>query len=103
MNRAVHRISGVSISNERVIAIFAAQPVGGLILTGGDTASFVLRALQATSIRLAGEVARGVPWGFVEGGMAHGCVVVTKSGGFGEREALVQAFEFCERRFCDPA
>jgi hypothetical protein len=27
--------------------------------------------------------------------------VVTKSGGFGDPEALVQAFEFCERRLCE--
>jgi D-threonate/D-erythronate kinase len=101
MNRPVHRPP--YISTESIVATFATEPVGGLILTGGDTASFVLRALQASNIELAGEVARGIPWGFVEGGLADGCVVVTKSGGFGERDALVRAFEFCERRFCDPA
>jgi uncharacterized protein YgbK (DUF1537 family) len=103
MNRTVHRIPGVAASEQEVITAFATRPVASLILTGGDTASFVLHALGASSIELAGEIARGIPWGFIEGGMADGCVVVTKSGGFGEREALAQAFEFCERRFCDPA
>lgn len=103
MDRMVHRVQSVSGSNAGVLATFAAEPVGALILTGGDTASFVLRALQASGIQLGGEVARGIPWGFVEGGLADGCVVVTKSGGFGDRDALIHAFEFCERRSCDPA
>jgi uncharacterized protein YgbK (DUF1537 family) len=69
----------------------------GLILTGGDTASFVLRALRADSILIRGEVAAGIPWGVIEGGLAAGYRVVTKSGGFGDREALVDAVYFLER------
>ncbi|HEY4381932.1 MAG TPA: four-carbon acid sugar kinase family protein [Acidobacteriaceae bacterium] len=101
--RAMERIPEAGASEQQVVDAFRAEPVGALILTGGDTAAFVLRALGAATIDLAGEVARGIPWGFVEGGMADGCVVVTKSGGFGERDALAQAFEFCERRSCEPA
>lgn len=77
-----------------------AQRLGGargLILTGGDTASFVLRALRADSILIRGEVATGIPWGVVEGGLAAGYRVITKSGGFGDREALVAAVHFLER------
>lgn len=81
-----------------VRAAFATGPVGALVLTGGDTAAFVLRALGARSIRLRGEVARGIPWGVVEGGAAEGCLVVTKSGGFGAADALLRAYEFCEGR-----
>jgi uncharacterized protein YgbK (DUF1537 family) len=69
----------------------------GLILTGGDTASFVLRALRADSILIRGEVAAGIPWGVIEGGLAAGYRVITKSGGFGDREALVDAVSFLER------
>jgi uncharacterized protein YgbK (DUF1537 family) len=103
LDRAIHRIPCAAASEQEVVAAFATRPVAALILTGGDTASFVLRALGASSIALAGEIARGIPWGFIEGGMADGCIVVTKSGGFGQREALLQAFEFCERRFSEPA
>lgn len=71
--------------------------VRGLILTGGDTASLVLRALAAESILVRGEVASGIPWGIIEGGLAAGHRVVTKSGGFGGREALVEAVHFLER------
>lgn len=69
----------------------------GLILTGGDTASLVLRALEADSILVRGEVASGIPWGIIEGGLAAGYRVVTKSGGFGDREALVNVVRFMER------
>jgi uncharacterized protein YgbK (DUF1537 family) len=103
MDRAIYRIPCAAASEQDVVAAFTAGPVSALILTGGGTASFVLHALGASSIMLAGEIARGIPWGFVEGGMADGCAVITKSGGFGEREALVHAFEFCERRSSEPA
>ncbi len=101
--RAVFRIQCGVTPMQDVRDAFAAQPVAALIVTGGDTAAFVLQALDASSILLAGELAPGIPWGFVEGGSADGCVVVTKSGGFGERDALERAFEFCERRLYEPA
>ena len=96
--RAIHRIDWNAAPQSQVIAAFTAQPVSSLVLTGGETAAFVLRLLGASSILLAGEIARGIPWGFIEGGLADGRLVVTKSGGFGERDALAHAFEFCERR-----
>lgn len=68
-----------------------------LVLTGGDTASLVLRALAAESILMQGEIASGIPWGVIEGGMADGYRVVTKSGGFGTRTALVEIVQFLER------
>jgi uncharacterized protein YgbK (DUF1537 family) len=103
LNTYVQRIDWSSQSLAQVRGEFAAGPVAALVLTGGDTASSVLAALNACSIRLEGQLAHGIPWGFIEGGDADGCVVVTKSGGFGEPEALVHAFNFCSRRVCEPA
>ncbi|HXE09635.1 MAG TPA: four-carbon acid sugar kinase family protein [Acidobacteriaceae bacterium] len=94
--RSIRPVADPNASSEAIIAAFNPTKAAALILTGGDTASFVLRALRATSIRLAGEVEPGIPWGIIEGGLADGCTVVTKSGGFGQRDALVRAFEFCE-------
>lgn len=94
--RSIHRLVDPSATPEFIIAAFSAEEPAALILTGGETASFVLRALGASGIHLAGEIAPGIPWGIVEGGMADGCTVVTKSGGFGQRDALVRAFQFCE-------
>lgn len=67
---------------------FRASSAQVLILTGGETALLVSRALEANSFILQGELAPGIPWGLVQGGMAHSCVVVTKSGGFGSPDAF---------------
>jgi uncharacterized protein YgbK (DUF1537 family) len=71
--------------------------VDSLVLTGGDTAAFVLKALHATSLRLCGEVEPGIPWGIVDGGLAQGCTIITKSGGFGVELSLKNAVDFCRR------
>ncbi len=60
----------------------------GLILTGGDTAQLAALALGAHSILLQGELAPGIPWGILQGGVAEGCIAITKSGGFGTATTL---------------
>jgi uncharacterized protein YgbK (DUF1537 family) len=67
---------------------------GALMLTGGDTASLVCRALGAAGIRLHAEVAPGIPRGAIEGGPFHGTPVVTKSGGFGAPDALIRIADY---------
>jgi uncharacterized protein YgbK (DUF1537 family) len=99
----IHSINWNKGSADGVRSQFAQGPVSALIITGGDTAAFVLAQLNARAIRLIGELAPGVPWGFIEGGIADGCAVVTTSGGFGEQETLAEAFNFCSRRVCEPA
>jgi len=99
----IHRIEWNNSSAECVREVFSEARVSALILTGGDTAAFVLRTLNAHAIRLVGELGPGVPWGFIEGGDADGCVVVTKSGGFGRHDTLTNAFHFCSRRVYAPA
>ncbi|HKO17470.1 MAG TPA: nucleotide-binding domain containing protein, partial [Acidobacteriaceae bacterium] len=99
----IHRIEWNDSSVEYVRKTFSASPVATLILTGGDTAALVLGALNARAVRLAGELAPGVPWGFVEGGDADGCAVLTKSGGFGQEDMLTNAVHFCVRRVCASA
>ncbi len=76
------------------------QKIRGFVLSGGDTASLVCAALHANSIRMEGEISDGFPWGTVGGGPAHGVPVATKSGGFGQADALIRAVDFlcgCER------
>ncbi len=63
---------------------------GSLVVSGGDTARLLCGAIGAESIRLGGEVLTGVPWGRIEGGCADGMAIVTKSGGFGEPDALTR-------------
>jgi uncharacterized protein YgbK (DUF1537 family) len=67
---------------------------GAWMLTGGDTASLVCRALGATEIHLHHEVAPGIPRGAIAGGPFHGAPVVTKSGGFGAPDALIRIADY---------
>lgn len=61
-----------------------------LVLTGGDTAVNVARRLGASGILLRGEVEAGVPFGELICPQPYR--VVTKAGGFGGPETLVNAF-----------
>ena len=65
-----------------------------LVLTGGDTAHAVLERLGTHEIRLEGECEPGVPFGIVQGGVAHGIAVVLKSGGFGDDSTLWAAVQY---------
>jgi uncharacterized protein YgbK (DUF1537 family) len=67
--------------------------LGGLILTGGDTARAVCRELGATGIELLGEVEAGVPLGRLVGDTCAGVLVVTKAGAFGSELTLVHALD----------
>lgn len=68
-----------------------------LVLTGGATAVGVARRLGATGIRLEGEAEAGVPVGALIGPRTS-YPVVTKAGGFGGPETLVNAVETLRSR-----
>lgn len=72
----------------RIRSVFRSYAPQALVLAGGDAALAVVRALEASSFVLLGEFAPGIPWGTVQGGAAHGCTVVTKSGSLGSSTAL---------------
>lgn len=69
------------------------EAVRGIAVTGGDTAEGVFRALNACGISLESEVLPGVPCGQLVGGTAHRLRIVTKSGSFGDSDALLVAIE----------
>lgn len=66
----------------------AERPIGALVMTGGDTAGLVCRALGITAIRLSRELVPGVPVGTAVGGAYDGTPLLLKSGGFGPEELL---------------
>lgn len=85
---------------QSALAIVGTGKVRGLIATGGDGAEQVMSALQATGIRLIDEVSGGVPLGTLIGGEFAGMPIVTKAGGFGAENVLIQAAEtLTERKF----
>jgi D-threonate/D-erythronate kinase len=63
------------------------ERIGGLVLTGGETARAVLSRLGVRALRVLGEIEIGVPILIAEG---SGLLVVTKAGDFGDRETLVR-------------
>jgi uncharacterized protein YgbK (DUF1537 family) len=72
-----------------VAAELERQPYDALVLIGGDGALAVLDRLGAAQIEIVDNLAPGTPCGTVLGGTAHGLQVVTRSGGFGDVDALV--------------
>lgn len=67
--------------------------VGGLILTGGETARAVCRELGVAAIRLLAEVETGVPLGLLISNRPDPLPVVTKAGAFGSDTTLLHALQ----------
>ena len=66
----------------------------GIILTGGDTAFKTMKALKIKGIVIEGEIAHGIPYGTFVDESFKDLIVVTKAGGFGGRDALIQILNF---------
>ncbi|WP_196605226.1 four-carbon acid sugar kinase family protein [Pectinatus haikarae] len=64
--------------------------LAGMILTGGDTAVHICRAIGADAIEIIKEIDSGVPLGRLCGDFG-GMFVVTKAGAFGKPEIFVKA------------
>jgi uncharacterized protein YgbK (DUF1537 family) len=76
---------------------FEPQQLGCVVMTGGDTASLVCRALGVTAIDIAGELSPGVPCGVLRGGPLDGVNAVLKSGGFGTPQLFLEIANKFER------
>jgi uncharacterized protein YgbK (DUF1537 family) len=72
-----------------VNAVQARGLIGALLLSGGEVAMAVCRAMRVESLRILDEIEAGIPGGVLVGGPASGTPVVTKAGGFGSPDALV--------------
>lgn len=92
----VLRIPRGRVAESRVRELLSAIPplISALLVTGGDTASLLYRALGMRAIAVHGEVAPGIPYGVAGGGALNGTAIVTKSGGFGARDAFIEIADF---------
>jgi uncharacterized protein YgbK (DUF1537 family) len=68
--------------------------LGGLVLTGGDLAMGVCKHLSASALRIEEEVLPGIPCSTLTDGPFQGLRLVTKAGGFGEKDALWRITQF---------
>jgi D-threonate/D-erythronate kinase len=89
--RALRSLAGI------LPELLSTTPVNGLIIVGGETARTVFRALRTSGLVLAGEVARGMPYGRLLDGPFAGLPVITKAGGFGGDTMLVDGLQFLSR------
>jgi uncharacterized protein YgbK (DUF1537 family) len=77
-----------------VVATWAAEfRPGWLVLTGGATARAVCERLGAHGVCLQGELEPGIPTGYLVGGIWDGVRVVTKAGGFGRPDTLLDVVQ----------
>jgi uncharacterized protein YgbK (DUF1537 family) len=79
-----------------VFELLSTTPVSGLLIVGGETAQAVFRALRASGLALAGEVAPGVPYGRLLDGPFAGLLTATKAGGFGSDHVIAECLTFLQ-------
>lgn len=83
---------------ERATEVLRTETPSGLLLTGGDIAVAVIRALDATAVTLTGEeVEAGIPIGTFADGSTAGMPLITKAGGFGSEETIVNCLSTLTR------
>ncbi len=70
--------------------ILSHRILSGLILTGGDVAWKTCHFLESSAMRIEGEILPGIPLSLLTDGPFKGLRVITKSGGFGDQEAMVK-------------
>jgi 2-keto-3-deoxygluconate permease len=78
------------------IAWFVIQEIkiGGILLTGGDTAIKAAEKLNITGTILRGEILPGIPFGNFTGEQYNNIIIVSKAGGFGNDDAIFQVLNF---------
>lgn len=64
----------------------------GLFLSGGDTASAVLKKTGVKAVRLKAQAMSGMAWGHAVQGKLDSAVIITKSGAFGKEEDLIKLY-----------
>lgn len=93
--------AGASRLAGEVAALLDGLAGGGLVVTGGDTALAVARALDVTAFFLDGQLAPGIPYGRWSTGPGRpDWPVVTKSGGFGPPSQLADAVKALGGALC---
>lgn len=83
----------IALALGAIVAGLTAEQLAGMILTGGDTAIHVCRALDTQAIEVLEEVTVGIPLCRLVGGRCDGLPVVTKAGAFGNEDTFVLSIQ----------
>jgi len=74
--------------------IIRTKSLKGIVLTGGETAIKTLNSLNINGIIVKDEIMHGIPFGYLHDDKYRDMIVVTKAGGFGGEDALIQILNF---------
>jgi uncharacterized protein YgbK (DUF1537 family) len=72
------------------------KKVNAIIVVGGETASAVTDVAGIKKMLVWGEVVPGVPWAQINDGLLKGSIWISKAGGFGDQNMLVQIIEWLQ-------
>lgn len=79
-----------------VADLHATHGFSAVVVTGGDGARALVNRWGCAGIAVHSAVSEGMPQGVLVGGEVDGLPIVTKAGGFGDRDALVLAVRSCQ-------
>jgi uncharacterized protein YgbK (DUF1537 family) len=71
--------------------------LSSLVLIGGDSSAKVMDAIGAEGIRIEAEIFPSISMGRIRGGKHEGMLVVTKAGGFGDKQTLVNIINYMKK------
>jgi uncharacterized protein YgbK (DUF1537 family) len=93
---AIVRVPMGEIETDRVRQLLCAVNglVEAVVISGGDTLSLFSQATTSESIEIEGQIVAGLPFGRIRGGLLEGMTVATKSGAFGQPDALTKVTDF---------
>jgi uncharacterized protein YgbK (DUF1537 family) len=77
--------------------ILAAPRLGGIFVTGGNTAEAVCDSLRIRTLRVTEEIRPGIARSRALDGRHPGLILVTKAGGFGKADEVWQVLQRCAR------
>lgn len=98
-----YNLSGKEVS-EKIANIIAElikniniNKLSGMVLTGGDMAVHICRAIGVNSIKIISEIDSGVPLGYIESDKIEKLFIVTKAGAFGKPDVFIKSIEAIEQ------
>ena len=87
----------LSVLGMAVDAVSSRFRLSGLVLIGGDSSAKVADAIGAEGIQIEAEIFSGIPFSTINGGKHEGMRVVTKAGGFGDEQTLVDVINYLKK------